>query len=113
MGDCADLRASPDYRYVLESVMINENRPSTRQITVQDTEGKYVYYTDDEPYVETGKPGCSSQGWIVAYDWNTHEEVSRVQVSEDTYSPGATLIYVGVHERNTVLPTTDAADPGY
>lgn len=103
----------PDYRYVLESVMINENRPSTRQITVQDTEGKYVYYTDDEPYVETGKPGCSSQGWIVAYDWNTHEEVSRVQVSEDTYSPGATLIYVGVHERNTVLPTTDAADPGY
>ena len=99
----------PEYRYVLESVMITENRPSTRQITVQDTEGKYVQYTDEQ-YVETGKPGCSSQGWIVAYDWDTGEEVSRVQVSEDTYSPGATIVYVGVQQRNTVIPGTD---PGY
>ena len=104
----------PDYRYVLESVMVNENRPSTRTVTVQDTEGKYVYYTDDAPYTVTGKSGCSSQGWIVAYDWNTHEEVSRVQVSEDTYSPGATLVYVGVHERYSALPGMDSGTgPGY
>lgn len=104
----------PDYRYVLESVMINQNRPSTRTVTVQDTDGKYVYYTDDPPYTVTGKSGCSSQGWIVAYDWDTHEEVSRVQVSEDTYSPGATLVYVGVHERYSALPGMDGGtDPGY
>ncbi len=103
----------PEYHYVLESVMVTSNRKSTRQVTVQDTEGKYVYFTDEQ-YVVEGKSGCSSQGWVVAYDWDTKEEVSRVQVSEDTYSPGATLVYVGVHERSTIsgLPT-DTADPGY
>ena len=43
--------------------------------------------------------GCVSQGWLVYYDWDTGEEVSREQISQDTYRPGTSIYYVGVHQR--------------
>lgn len=89
----------PEYRYVLESVIIEENVPSTRMVTVEDYEGTKVYYTDEMPVIEEGKPGCVSEGWVVAYDWDTGEEVSRTKVSHDTYQPAATICYVGTHSR--------------
>lgn len=90
----------PDYFYRLESVIVQEEVPSTRNVYIDDTEGTHVYYKDDPPVLYSeGKPGCVSQGWIVAYDWNTREEVSRVQVSSDHYSPGASTWWQGVHDR--------------
>ncbi len=89
----------PEYYYVLESVIIRENIASTREVEVEDTEGTKAYYTDERVLYSKGKSGCKSQGWIVAYDWDTGEEVSRTLVSEDSYSPGASIYYVGIHDR--------------
>lgn len=97
----------PDYRYVLESLVIEENVPSTRETEVEDTEGVKAYYTDERVLHSKGKPGCKSQGWLVAYDWDTGAEVSRTMVSDDNYQPGATVYYVGVHDRaaESLVPT--------
>ena len=59
---------------------------------------------DASVLVSQGKDGCISQGWLVYYDWDTEEEVKRVQVSQDTYSAGTSVYYVGVHNRGTDMP---------
>ena len=88
----------PEYRYALESIIISET-PTTRVRYEDDTEGTYVYYTTDEPYLyKEGRGSCQSQGWLVAYDWDTGEEVYREQVSNDVYRPGVSVYYRGVHE---------------
>ena len=93
----------PEYFYKLESVVVEEDIPSTRIVYTDDTSGNFVYYKDDPPVLQSeGKPGCFTQGWIVAYDWETRQEVSRVQVSSDHYKPSASVYYRGVHDRNQV-----------
>ena len=57
------------------------------------------YYTAEKVLLSQGKDGCVSQGWLVYYDWDTGEEVSREQISQDTYRPGTSIYYVGVHQR--------------
>ena len=95
--------AKPEYRYVLESVIIEEKTESTRKTYVDDTSGKHVYYKDDPPVLQSkGKAGGISEGWIVAYDWETGAEVSRVKVSRDNYKPGANVYWRGIHNRNAV-----------
>lgn len=96
----------PDYYYRLESVVTEENIASTRINYIEDTEGKYVTYTDETYRESQGKSGCKSEGWIVAYDWDTKQEVFRTQISNDNYLPGASVYYVGVTERaaETTLP---------
>jgi len=98
----------PDYFYRLESVVIEEDMPSTRVVYIDDADGDVVYYKDEPPVVQSpGRSGCYTQGWVVAYDWETQQEVSRVQVSSDHYRPGATVFYRGVHDRNQVGIITD------
>ena len=93
----------PEYFYRLESTITEENIASTKINYIEDTEGKYVTYTD-ETYLESkGKPGCKSEGWIVAYDWEIKQEVSRTQISRDNYSPGASVYYVGTVDRTAEL----------
>ena len=87
----------PEYHYRLESVLISEE-PSTRVRYEDDESGKYVYYTTDPPYLyKEGRGSCRSEGWVVAYDWETKEEVSRVQESNDSYRAGVNVYYRGVH----------------
>ena len=93
----------PEYYYQLESVIVEKNISSTKVNYIEDTEGRFVKYTD-ETYLESeGKPGCISEGWIVAYDWETKQEVSRTQISRDRYSPGASVYYVGTVDRAAEL----------
>ncbi len=101
----------PDYFYRLESLVVEENIPSTKINYIEDTEGTHVYYTDESVLESKGKPGCKSQGWIVAYDWETKQEVSRTQISNDSYSPGASVYYVGIHDRaaDPMAPSTSPA----
>lgn len=87
----------PEYYYQLESVMIEENKKSDRKVYIDDTSGKYAYFTTDEVLYKEGKSGCVSEGWIVAYDWETREEVSRTLVDRDYYTPGASVYYRGTH----------------
>lgn len=93
----------PEYNYVLESVIVEEKVKSTRKTYIDDTSGKHVYYKDDAPKLQSeGKPGCVSEGWVVAYDWTTGEEISRVCVNKDSYKPGASVYWRGVHDRAQV-----------
>lgn len=97
----------PEYFYRLESVVVENNIPSTKINYIDDVEGKHVIFTD-ETYLESqGKPGCLSEGWVVAYDWETKEEVSRTKISRDKYSPGASVYYRGIVDRasGTINPT--------
>lgn len=95
----------PEHRLVLESVIIKEE-PTTRKRYVVDTSGKYVYYTTDAPVLkEEGKGACQSQGWLVSYDWETGEEVSREQESNDSYYEGVSVYWKGAH--NPVGIVTD------
>lgn len=102
----------PEYFYRLESVIVDENIPSTKVNYIEDTEGKFVQFTD-ETYLESeGKPGCIAEGWIVAYDWDTKQEVSRKQISRDNYSPGASVYYYGMIDRltGTMSPTVQPTE---
>ena len=88
----------PKYHYVLESVVLEE-KPTDRERFEDDTEGKYCYYVDQTKLKTEGHGSCRSEGWIVSYDWNTKEEVSREQISFDAYAPGVTVYWQGVHPR--------------
>ena len=96
----------PEYFSRLESVIIHEE-PSERVGYQDDEEGKYVYYTTDPPVLyKEGHGSCESEGWIVSYDWDTKQEVSRVQVNHDVYSPGVNVYWRGVHNLDGSVETT-------
>jgi len=89
--------ARPEYHYELESVVLQETK-SNRTSYQDDVDGKYVYYVTDPPVLyKEGHGSCESEGWIVSYDWDTKEEVSRVQVNHDIYSSGINVYWRGVH----------------
>ena len=88
----------PEYHYELESVILRQEK-SDRVGYQDDEEGKYVYYTTDQPVLyKEGLGSCESEGWIVSYDWQTKQEVSRVQVNHDVYTPGINVYWRGVHK---------------
>ena len=96
----------PDYHYELVSVLIDEQK-STRKRYEYDMKGKYVYYITDKPKLKTkGHGSCHSEGWLVAYDWDTKQEVSREQISFDSYVSGMNVYWRGVHDAqgNVVNP---------
>ena len=93
-----------EYRIDFQSVIVKENVAASKEEIREDVTGKFAYYTDEKVLYSQGKKGCVSQGWIVYYDWATDEEVKRVQVSQDQYSPGTSIYYKGVHERGEADP---------
>ena len=100
-GETADITiygTRPEYHYVLESI-VKEEKPTDRERFEDDVDGKFCYYTDQTKLKTEGHGSCHSEGWIVSYDWNTKQEVSREQISNDAYSPGVTVYWRGVHTR--------------
>ena len=88
-----------DYRIDFVSVITQKGLKPTQEELREDVTGQHAYYTDEKVLLSQGKDGCVSQGWLVYYDWDTGEEVSREQISQDTYRPGTSIFYVGVHQR--------------
>ena len=88
----------PQYHYVLESNVLSE-KETDRKRYEPDEDGKYCYYTDETKLKLEGHGSCTSEGWIVSYDWNTKEEVSREKVSYDEYRPGMSVYWRGTHKR--------------
>lgn len=88
-----------EYRYEFQSVITRPGVEAYKEEIREDVTGQHAYYTDEKVLYSKGKDGCVSQGWLISYDWETGEEVERIQVSQDTYSPGTSIFYVGVHER--------------
>ena len=96
-----------EYRYDFQSVITKPGVEAYKEEIREDVTGKYAYYTDEKVLYSKGKDGCVSQGWLISYDWDTGEEVERIQVSQDTYSPGTSIYFVGVHERtDDMAPST-------
>ena len=88
----------PKYHYELESVIIDEQK-STRKRYEYDYSGKEVFYITDKPKLKIeGHGSCHSEGWLVAYDWDTKQEVSREQISFDSYVAGMNVYWRGVHD---------------
>ena len=96
----------PEYKYVLESIIKQESKSDV--IGYQDDlSGKIVYYTTDTPVLyKEGHGSCHSEGWLVSYDWDTQQEVSRVQVSYDMYSAGVNVYWRGIHNPDGTTTTT-------
>lgn len=87
----------PQYHYQLESKIIYEEK-SDRKRYEYDYDGKYCYLTTDTKLKTEGHGSCESEGWLVAYDWDTKEEVSRELVNHDMYRPGVNVYWRGVHD---------------
>ena len=102
----------PEYRMDFQSVIVKQGVAPYKEEIREDVTGQYVYYTDEKYTYSEGKYGCTSQGWLVYYDWDTGEEVKRVQVSQDPYAPGTSIVFVGVHERGADS-TPEPAIPGF
>jgi vancomycin resistance protein YoaR len=104
----------PEYHYELKSVVVEEKK-SERKRYENDMSGKYVYYITDKPVLKTkGHGSCRSEGWLVAYDWDTKEEVSREQISYDSYVAGMNVYWRGVHDEkgNVVEPEAGKEEKG-
>lgn len=102
----------PEYHYELASVVVEEKK-SDRKRYEYDMDGKYCYYITDKPVLKTkGHGSCRSEGWLVAYDWDTKEEVSREQISYDSYVAGVNVYWRGVHDEkgNVVDPNQPNED---
>jgi len=96
-------------RLEFESVVTKPGVEAYKEEVREDVTGTVAYYNDEKVLYSQGKDGCVSQGWLVSYDWETGVEVERKQISQDNYSPGTSIYYVGVHSR-TEAPATQ--EPG-
>lgn len=89
----------PEYKVEFKSVLTKRNIAPSKEEIREDTAGQYVKYSDERYIYSEGKPGCESESWLIYSDWETGEEVKRVQVSHDVYYAGTSIIYVGVRDR--------------
>ena len=94
----------PEYHYQLESVVTHTEKTDRKRYEL-DMNGSYCYYTTETKLKTEGQGRCESEGWIVAYDWDTKQEVSRVQYSNDVYSPGVSVYWIGIHNADGSLAT--------
>lgn len=101
----------PEYRVVLESVVLEKDIKSERINYEDDVNGELCWYTDEVKLHTEGKTGMRSQCYRVFYDWNSGEEIKRELVSTDYYYPQADTYYVGVHNRTEVQPSGTAGAP--
>ncbi len=101
----------PPYRYELLSEIESQDSAAVRISYVDDTEGKYVYYTTDAPVLyKQGHAACTSNGYLVAYDWETGEEVSRQWLSHDEYASGTDVYWRGVHTQGEDTASGDTSE---
>lgn len=96
----------PEYRYELESKIISQDSTAVKVSYIDDEEGKHCYYETETELYKKGIPACTSEGWIVAYDWDTGEEVSRTRMSYDVYESGTDIYWRGVHSVNEIQSGT-------
>ena len=104
--------ARPAYRYEMESIIIEQASEASKNGFIEDTDGTHCYYTDEFKLYKTGIPACMSQGYLVAYDWDTGEEVSRHHLSNDAYSSGYNIYWRGIHTRDGGVFSTGAEADG-
>ena len=88
----------PDYRYELSSKILRQDAECSFTSYLPDEEGKHCYYTTETFLHTAGHPALESEGWIIAYDWETGEQVKRSQLSYDIYESGTNIYWRGIHD---------------
>ncbi len=88
----------PAYRYQLYSNIISQDSKCQYTAYKPDVDGKYCYYTSETKVYTEGHPACTSEGWIIAYDWDTGEEAFRTKLSYDMYGSGTIIYWRGIHD---------------
>lgn len=88
----------PAYRYELYSNIISQDTVAVRTSYIDDVEGTHVYYVSDPPVLyKAGLAALSSDGYLIGYDWETNQEVTRTWLSHDEYESGTDIYWRGVH----------------
>ena len=98
----------PQYRYEMESIIISQDSQAKRTSYIADSEGTRCYYVDETKLYKEGHAACTSEGWLIAYDWETGEEASRMQLSRDSYQSGYDIYWRGIHTRDGGTISKDA-----
>lgn len=88
----------PTYKYEPYSKILRQDAQCIYESFVPDVDGKYCYYTSETKIHTEGHPALESEGWLVAYDWETGEEVSRKLLSRDVYESGTNIYWRGIHD---------------
>lgn len=88
----------PAYKYEPYSKIIRQDAQCTYESFVPDVDGKHCYYTNETKVHTEGHPALESEGWLIAYDWETGEEVSRKMLSRDVYESGTNIYWRGIHD---------------
>ena len=91
----------PAYRYQLYSNVLSQDTSCKYTSYKPDVDAKYCYYTTETKLATQGHPACTSEGWLIAYDWDSGVEVSRKQLSYDSYGSGTDIYWRGIHDPAT------------
>lgn len=103
----------PPYRYELYSNVVSQDTSAVRVSYIDDTEGRYCYFKTDPPVLyKKGRAACSSDSYLIAYDWETGEEVSSTWLSHDQYDSGTDIYWRGVHSPDEVAAPAAASGGG-
>lgn len=90
----------PEYRYELYSNIVSQDSTAVNTAYIDDTDGKYVYYTTDAPVLyKKGLAALTSNGYLISYDWETDQEVGSLWLSHDMYDSGTDIYWRGVHDK--------------
>lgn len=93
-----------DIKITLESETIQDDITTGKKNYVNDTSGKYVYYTTDEPVLKSeGKKGAKSKGYRVYTRISTGEVIKRELLSTDTYAAQPDTYWKGIHDPDEEL----------
>ena len=88
----------PPYRYELYSNVVSQDTAAVRVSYVDDVEGRYCYFKTDPPVLyKKGRAACASDSYLIAYDWETGQEVSSTWLSHDIYGSGTDIYWRGIH----------------
>ncbi len=87
----------PNVKITLESETI-KTIPAKKEY-VDDRNGQYVTYTDEEKIKSEGKDGIKSKSYRVYTNAETGEEIKREIISQDTYSARNAVYWRGIQDR--------------
>lgn len=85
-------------RYELESKVVETLQPPAEPVIIKDKDKKHVTYVDQEYVAQKPKEGYIAETYLSKIVDGI--EVSRTQISRDTYKAKPKRVYVGVTERD-------------
>lgn len=96
------------YRYELYSNVVSQDTTAVRTSYIDDEEGRYCYFDTDPPVLyKKGRAACTSDGYLIGYDWETGVEATSTWLSHDIYESGTDIYWRGVHSAGELSSASD------